>query len=456
MSLLTALRARELSDARLGGAGSTVLISDLLEGSALDAHPGQLHGCCVLLLTNDQFTAALALIELDGLARRIVLCPPDLPSEHLQHVVQHAGVDVIVSDREVPSSSRPVVQCATWRTKSKVAGTCNPLGEEKTEWVLLTSGSTGAPKLVLHDLASLTGALGPVKSASGAVTWSTFYDIRRYGGLQVFFRAILFGASLVLSNAHESLEEFLNCAIAARSTHISGTPSHWRRALMSDASLRLQPEYVRLSGEIADQGILDHLKQVYPQARISHAFASTEAGLAMEVTDGLAGFPVCTLEHTPGVEMKVVEGSLRVRSGRSASRYLGDHAPSIRDADGFIDTGDLLDMRDGRYYFVGRRDGMINVGGLKVYAEEVEGVMNRHPAVHMSLVRAKKSPITGALVVADVVIKPDWSAMSGVELQKDLLRFCRNLLPPYKVPAAIQIVSSLGVAQSGKLDRCYA
>ena len=60
---------------------------------------------------------------------------------------------------------------------------------------------------------------------------------------------------------------------------------------MSPAVQRLAPRYIRLSGEMADQAILDNLRTVYPEATIVHAFASTEAGLAFEVRDGLRVFP---------------------------------------------------------------------------------------------------------------------------------------------------------------------
>ena len=114
-----------------------------------------------------------------------------------------------------------------------------------------------------------------------------------------FLRAALTGTSLVLSSAQESTADFLARAASHRVTHISGTPSHWRRALMSSAAHLITPEYVRLSGEIADQTILNQLRAVYPQARIAHAFATTEAGVAFDVNDGLAGFPAGALEHTP-------------------------------------------------------------------------------------------------------------------------------------------------------------
>src|SRR5262249_26792907 len=162
------------------------------------------------------------------------------------------------------------------------------------------------------------------------------------------------GASLVLAGASESTADFLIRAGAHEITHISGTPSHWRRALMSPAAGTIAPRYVRLSGEIADQSILDLLRAAYPNAAVAHAFASTEAGVVFDVNDGFAGFPANFIGRLDtGVETKVEAGSLRVRSTRNATRYLGDAMPEITEADGFVDTRDVVVLRDGRYYFVG-------------------------------------------------------------------------------------------------------
>ena len=94
--------------------------------------------------------------------------------------------------------------------------------------------------------------------------------------------------------------------------------------------------------------------------------------------------------------MKVVDGSLRIRSKRAAHAYVGRNAAALTDADGFVDTGDMVELRGDRYYFVGRRGGIINVGGLKVHPEEIEAVINRHPEVRMSRAKSRRSPITGA------------------------------------------------------------
>src|SRR3989441_7187547 len=263
--------AGHLSDRLLWGASASVTLVDLARGSSLGGRVEELRGRSVLVATGDQLTAALALIELEGIARRLVLCPPDVPSEHVPFVIAAAAVDALVCDGATPE--------ATVRSVGSVV-TCSPRivtvdsersGRLETEWILLTSGTTGLPKLVVHTLASLTGAIKGGGPRASATVWSTFYDIRRYGGLQVLLRALLGGGSLVLSSAQESTGDFLIRASAHGVSHISGTPSHWRRVLMSPLAHRIAPQYVRLSGEVADQAILDHLRPFYPEARSARA-----------------------------------------------------------------------------------------------------------------------------------------------------------------------------------------
>ena len=94
--------------------------------------------------------------------------------------------------------------------------------------------------------------------------WATFYDMRRYGGLQIFLRAVVGGGSMVLSDPKENIGDHLTRLIKMGVTHISGTPSHWRKALMTSGVAAFHPKYVRLSGEIADQAVLDALRKAFP------------------------------------------------------------------------------------------------------------------------------------------------------------------------------------------------
>jgi acyl-coenzyme A synthetase/AMP-(fatty) acid ligase len=442
-SLLSLALAAGSSERFISDDQHRIAIHDLDGGSRLRVALDRFRDRVVLLATKKQLPTVLALIELDGIARRVLLATPDLHM-HLPWIMDAAQVDYVVTDAGNFEPERLVGVHA-----GLVHSASNP-GRRNidTEWVLFTSGTTGRPKMVVHTLSSLIGPLNDDVVVPNGTVWSTFYDVRRYGGLQILLRAMMRGGSLALSDADEPVRNFLRRVAAVRTTHISGTPSHWRRALMSDVASTIAPEYIRLSGEVADQPLLDSLRRAFPGANIAHAFASTEAGVAFDVRDGLAGFPASFLTEGP-IEMRIIDGTLQIRSSRTASRYLGQ---PLRQADGFIDTGDLVEQRGDRVYFMGRREGVINVGGLKIYPEEVEAVLTQHPDVRMARVWPRKSPITGTIVAADVAVGPE-AAQGFADLRKDLMQMCRASLAPHKVPATWRQVDLIDITASGKVCR---
>jgi acyl-coenzyme A synthetase/AMP-(fatty) acid ligase len=152
----------------------------------------------------------------------------------------------------------------------------------------------------------------------------------------------------------------------------------------------------------------------------------------------------------------VVDGSLRIRSGGAAHAYIGRNAPPLTDDEGFVDTGDMVELRGDRYYFVGRRGGVINIGGLKVHPEEIEAVINRHAQVRMSRARSRKSPITGAVVIADVILAEGADEGGRDSIRKEILAACKASLAAHKVPAVISFVTQLDVTPAGKLARADA
>ncbi|CCE04922.1 putative 2-succinylbenzoate--CoA ligase (OSB-CoA synthetase) (o-succinylbenzoyl-CoA synthetase) [Bradyrhizobium sp. STM 3843] len=449
------LTGRTISDPR-----HLLRLSDLTVQSCLAGRSNELDGRAVLLATSGQLLAGLAMIEIDGVARRMLLCPPDLKPEYLASVISDAEIDTVVTDQPERFADCGVDRVLAVGLPREVE--CRGQTTRATEWLMLTSGTSGVPKIVRHTLEGLCGAIIGDRPAPGASpVWATFYDIRRYGGLQIFLRAIVGGGSMVLSDPDEMLADHVARLKARGVTHMSGTPSHWRKLLMSGAASGFAPRYVRLSGEIADQAVLDGLALAFPNASIGHAYASTEAGVGFAVNDGREGFPAGLLgagegPGRDGVDMKVVDGSLRIRSKRAAQAYVGRNAAALTDADGFVDTGDMVELRGDRYYFVGRRNGIINVGGLKVHPEEIEAVINRHPEVRMARAKSRKSPITGGIVVADVVLTEGCDDSHAAGLRDEIVAACRASLAPHKVPAMIRFVPALDVTAAGKLARTDA
>jgi acyl-CoA synthetase (AMP-forming)/AMP-acid ligase II len=448
-SLLSLIGAKDVHGPSdfIADESGTVALAALAQGVGASGGVAHLRGKAVLLALRRQMDAVAALILLDGVARRIILWPHD-------ETIADLGATMAITGAEAAITTWPPAE-------SDIASNdAAPDSDETaaTEWVLFTSGSTGTPKMVVHTLQSLGGHLIGRQVPGGArPIWCTFYDIRRYGGMQILLRALLGGGSLVLSSPEETPAAFLARAAAAGATHFLGTPSHWRRVLMTPEHALIAPRYVRLSGEVAHQAILDQLRAAYPDAALVHAFASTEAGLGFEVTDGLAGFPAALLDKpASGVEVRVIDGTLRLRSTRIAGRLLNRGDAQVAGDDGFVDTGDAVVLQGDRYVFAGRRDGVINVGGQKVHPEEVEAVINAHPRVQMSLVRARRNAITGAIVVADIVARAEAEAMPAGQLEEDVKALCRARLAPHKIPAAIRLVPQLTIAPSGKLVRPHA
>src|SRR5450755_536458 len=442
------LKGRTISDAR-----QLVSLTDILGQTCMAGRLGELSGRSVLLAVADQLISGIVMTELDGVARRMLLCPPDLNADYLQALMEGADIDCVVTDEPARWAHSEIYLVVAARPP--VRGAAKLKTGRATEWLMLTSGTSGVPKIVSHTLEGLTGAIVADSPArSGPAVWATFYDIRRYGGLQIFLRAIVGGGSMVLSEPGEPLADYIARLRAAGVSQISGTPSHWRKLLMSGSIAGFSPRYVRLSGEIADQAVLDGLSRAFPAASIGHAYASTEAGVGFAVNDGLEGFPATMIgDNRGGVEMKVEDGLLRIRSTRAAHAYVGRNAAALTDSDGFVDTGDMIELRRDRYYFVGRRGGVINIGGLKVHPEEIETVINRHAEVRMSRARSRRSPITGSIVVADVILADGCDVSRSDDVRNKILADCRASLAPHKVPAMIKFVSSLDITAAGKLAR---
>src|SRR5205085_12050972 len=88
--------SKKISESWLWSASTAVCVDALSSGSALEAPLSRLFGRAILVITNEQLSAALALVELDGIARRLVLCPPDLSVDVVPRIVSTASIDTLV------------------------------------------------------------------------------------------------------------------------------------------------------------------------------------------------------------------------------------------------------------------------------------------------------------------------------------------------------------------------
>jgi acyl-CoA synthetase (AMP-forming)/AMP-acid ligase II len=401
----------------------------------------------VALKIEDPARLAIALAGLDGFVDRVTLIAHDAPETDMLDLLQQAAATLVLTDGKPVEGFETLAWTAPIEPMAPGNGASPSVA---TQWLVATSGTTGRPKLVGHTLSSLTRTVRR-SSAREPIRWGLLYDICRFAGVQVLLQSLVGGGLLVAPDPKADLAGKLQFFIEAEVTALSATPTMWRKILMTPQSHELDLRQITLGGEIVDDAILAALATRFPKARLVHIYASTEAGAAFSVSDGRAGFPASFLDTPPkGIRLRIEDERLRVKSEGRPSTYVGS-GDSFSDAEGFVDTGDVIERRGDRCYFLGRSNGLINVGGNKLFPEEVEGVLLAHPFVRFARVSAKSSPITGQLVIAEVVLEDD--APRPPEINPLLMAHCRANLPGWKTPAMLRVVAELTFGAGGKMQR---
>ena len=318
--------------------------------------------------------------------------------------------------------------------------------------LLSTSGTTGKPKIALHDLGRLLGRIRPPRAAASEERWLLTYHPASFAGMQVLLTA-LSSRSQLIATKRQTTSLLTEAAVQFLPTHISGTPTFWRSFLLAVAphSNRLPLRQITLGGESVDQHTLDQIRSVFPTARVSHIYASTEAGALFAVKDGRAGFPAQWLQDgIDGVQLRIRDGVLEVLSPRAMRSYLGA-GPQSNQLDGeWMITGDMVELVDDRVLFRGRLDDLINVGGAKVMPEQVESALLRVPCVREARVYGIRNPLTGALVAADIVLahpQPEDKA------RREIVQHVSSSLESHKRPRIINFVAAIPVNAMGKKTR---
>jgi acyl-coenzyme A synthetase/AMP-(fatty) acid ligase len=320
---------------------------------------------------------------------------------------------------------------------------------EQSGVFLFTSGTTGKPKLVHHYWkALLEGVINRSLDKNQGARWLVPYQPHSFAALQVILSALLSSGTLVFPE-HGDFKAYVQAVADHAITHISATPTFWRAFLLAAAGQEFPSlQQVTLGGEAVDQATLDRLRTTFPHARVSHIYASSEAGTLFSVHDGRAGFPAEWLDQEirGSIHLRIRNGGLEVLTPRRMRSYASGQPPPLLE-DGWLITGDLVERRGDRVVFCGRTDRIINVGGLKVSPDEVEDFLLSHPSVREAKVYSIPSPLAGQIVGAQVIADPG----SDVEsVLSELRTYCARHLPPHKRPRSLSCVLHIAMAESGK------
>ena len=304
------------------------------------------------------------------------------------------------------------------------------------EWriTLFTSGTTGLPKRVSHSFQSITRFVKKSKNHSSDI-WGFAYNPTHMAGIQVFFQALLNGNPIVrlfgLSKEQifESISDF---AI----TNISATPTFYRLLLPEPNQY---PTVRRLTsgGEKFDEKTINTLKQIFPNAKITNVYASTEAG---------------TLLASNGNDFSIkpeFKGSIKIEENE-----LVIHKSLMGNSDTFSNewyqTGDMVEIVSNNplsFRFVSRKNEMINVGGYKVNPHEVEGAIRQIDGVYDVRVFAKSNSVLGNIICSEIVKNNDSLGESSIRNQ------LQSKLQEFKIPRLIKFVDKISTTRTGKIKR---
>jgi len=355
----------------------------------------------------------------------------------------------------VPLSPDSAAQQDTFRTIASVEARClvgddtnairpAPMGESadheiygvlrarrRPGLVLFSSGSSGRPKAAVHDLGQLLERYATPRTGHRTLV---FLLLDHIGGVNTLLYTLSSGGTVVVPGGR-SPETVARAIETHRVELLPTSPTFLNLLLLSGAPFRYDLSSLRLityGTEPMPSGTLERLTRAFPDARLQQTYGLTEIGILHSRSRSADSLWVRV--GGEGFETKVVDGRLWVRARTAMLGYL--NAPNPFDADGYLDTGDLVET-DGEWVrFLGRRDDVINIGGSKVYPSRVEDVLLAMDGVLDAVVHGEAHAITGQIVVATVRIA---SPESPVDFKARMRMFCSGRLAVQEVPAKVRL-----------------
>ena len=295
--------------------------------------------------------------------------------------------------------------------------------------VLSSTGTTGRPKAILHDLTLFMQRFETPRPTLKTINFLLFDHI---GGLNTLLHT-LFNKGTVVAPKSRSVEDILDTCVEHEIEVLPTTPTFLRMILMSGLIPDRIPPSLRIityGTERMDQPTLDALCDLLPSVDFRQTFGMSELGIVR--VKSKARDSLFMKVGGEGVETRVVDNVLEIRSKTRMLGYLNAESPF--DDEGWYNTKDIVEERDGFYKVTGRTSEVIYVGGLKFMASEVERVALQFDGVELAKAEGKPNPITGQHVELTA------QSASNKQTNKAAFRhFLSENLPSHMMPKRIKI-----------------
>ena len=314
--------------------------------------------------------------------------------------------------------------------------------------ILFSSGSTGAPKAMIHNLDTLVDSYGDKKQKQ--INMLVFLMFDHIGGINTMLNILSMNATMIIPQNRNAddicqlIEEYKIAVLPSSPTFLNLILINRSYEKYDLSSLRM----ITYGTETMPEGLLGRLKAVFSKVKFLQTFGTSETGIA--ATSSKSSSSTFMKIDDENLEYKIVDNELWLRSKTQILGYLNRSMESFTN-DGWFKTGDLVELdNEGFIKIIGRNKEIINVGGQKVLPSEVESVLLGMDEIEDCLVYGEQNAITGQSVSCDVVLK------HGIDDSgfKFLVRkFCKDKLDNFKIPTRVNFVQKTEFTERFKKSR---
>jgi len=299
--------------------------------------------------------------------------------------------------------------------------------------VLFTSGTTGEPKAVVHDF---IGLLSKFKKVGQPLRTVNFLLFDHWGGLNTLFHTLLSGGTVAcpLQRTPDYICELIS---KYKLELLPASPSFLNLALVSGSFKKFDISSLKIityGAEPMPSSTLARLRRELPNVELRQTYGLIELGVLRAKSENSDSLLVKI--GGEGYEVRVRNSLLEIKAKSTMLGYL--NAPSPFTEDGFFKTGDRVEVHGNYYKILGRESEQINVGGEKVFPNEIEEVLLDCDLVFDSVVYGQKHPISGNIVCADIVLKDKRQDEPAARVL--IRKHCNETLESFKVPVKIRFV----------------
>jgi long-chain acyl-CoA synthetase len=416
-------------------------------------------GDVVASLLDNSWQFAAAFFAASSLGAIFVPWNPQWRDRESQELAGRLGLHAMILDRGKPAAWKPegghLLSAPSEFSKSAVLD-CEPLSGDATAAYLTTSGSTGIPKIVPRSCRNLVDGAANVTSALGMQPGKRLLSVVPFhhsnGFHNCLIAPLLHGATVIMQRGFTPQ----GCAALIRKEAANvmiGSPFLFGLLAdrVSDPALMSSLDLCISAGARMPEPTVERWLRKTGK-RIRQLYGSTETSvITIDCDDGAPSHPdagVYVGKAIPGVEIRLVDGEITVRSPAVMSGYFGEKNEE-NFHEGFYRTGDSgYVTADGGVYLTGRLRRVINVAGVKVDPVEIERVVEEIPGVSACHADSVDGAHGASSIRVRLALAPE------VSVSRDaVVEHCRRRLAEYKLPRIIEVCDQLPVTLSGKVRK---